>query len=99
MEYGNYIGETLAMADELHFAHVTLGVMLGKAVKLAEGHLDTHSRRATMNKRFISEMLAEAGCSISQDYTLARLCARRPAPLFAALPTVSAASRADYSSD
>ena len=72
VEYGNYIGETLAMADELHFAHVTLGVMLGKAVKLAEGHLDTHSRRATMNKRFISEMLAEAGCSISQDYTLAR---------------------------
>ena len=72
VEYGNYIGETLAMADELHFTHVTLGVMLGKAVKLAEGHLDTHSRRATMNKRFISEMLAEAGCSISQDYTLAR---------------------------
>ena len=72
VEYGNYIGETLAMADELHFAHVTLGVMLGKAVKLAEGHLDTHSRRATMNKRFISEMLGEAGCSISQDYTLAR---------------------------
>ena len=72
VEYGNYIGETLAMADELHFAHVTLGVMLGKAVKLAEGHLDTHSRRATMNKRFISEMLAEAGCSVSQDYTLAR---------------------------
>ncbi len=72
VEYGNYIGETLAMADELAFAHITLGVMLGKAVKLAEGHLDTHSRRATMNKQFISRMLDEAGCDISQDYTLAR---------------------------
>ena len=44
VEYGNYIGETLKIADELAIPHVTLGVMLGKAVKLAEGQLDTHSR-------------------------------------------------------
>jgi cobalt-precorrin-5B (C1)-methyltransferase len=36
--------------------------MLGKAVKLAEGHLDTHSKKQTMNKAFIAEMLKEAGC-------------------------------------
>lgn len=73
VEYGNYIGQTLGIADELGFAHVTLGVMLGKAVKLAAGHLDTHSRRATMDKAFIAAMLAEAGCPTDLgDVTLAR---------------------------
>ena len=73
VEYGNYIGETLKMAHELCFRNVTLGVMLGKAVKLAAGHLDTHSRKATMDKAFISEMLHEAGCQADlEKITLAR---------------------------
>ena len=73
VEYGNYIGETLKMADELGFRQVTLGVMLGKAVKLAAGHLDTHSRRAVMDKDFIAQMLVEAGISIDiSNITLAR---------------------------
>jgi cobalt-precorrin-5B (C1)-methyltransferase len=65
VEYGNYIGEALKMACELGFEHVTLGVMLGKAVKLAAGHLDTHSRRSTMDKGFIQQMLNEAHCELS----------------------------------
>ena len=73
VEYGNYIGETLKMAHELDIRKVTLGVMLGKAVKLAAGHLDTHSRKATMDKAFISEMLHEAGCQADlEKITLAR---------------------------
>ena len=73
VEYGNYIGETLKIAHELDIKAVTLGVMLGKAVKLAAGHLDTHSRKATMDKDFIRLMLAEAGCDIDiSDITLAR---------------------------
>ena len=73
VQYGNYIGETLKIAHELGFKHVTLGVMLGKAVKLAEGQLDTHSRRGTMNKTFIREMLAKAGCDFDiSQITLAR---------------------------
>lgn len=63
VEYGNYIGEALRLADEMKFQEITIGIMLGKAVKLAEGHLDTHSREATMNKDFIKEMMREAGCS------------------------------------
>ncbi|MBR1484773.1 MAG: cobalt-precorrin-5B (C(1))-methyltransferase, partial [Prevotella sp.] len=62
VEYGNYIGATLQMAAELHVEAVTLGVMLGKAVKLAEGQLDTHSRKSVMNKTFIAQMMQEAGC-------------------------------------
>ena len=73
VEYGNYIGETLKIANELSIKNVTLGVMLGKAVKLAQGHLDTHSRKATMDKDFIKKMLQETGCDIDiNDITLAR---------------------------
>jgi cobalt-precorrin-5B (C1)-methyltransferase len=73
VEYGNFIGETLKIAHELGIANVTLGVMLGKAVKLAAGHLDTHSRKTTMDKAFISQMLCEAGSDIDiSNITLAR---------------------------
>ena len=73
VEYGNYIGETLRMADELALEKVTLGVMLGKAVKLAAGQLDTHSRKGTMDKVFISQMLTEAGITTDiTNLTLAR---------------------------
>ncbi len=73
VEYGNYIGETLKMAGEMQFPHVTLGIMLGKAVKLAAGHLDTHSRKATFDRDFILLMLEEAHCTADiSDITLAR---------------------------
>ncbi len=73
VEYGNYIGETLKIASELDIKNVTLGVMLGKAVKLAAGNLDTHSRHVTMDKAFITQMLHEAGINLDlSDLTLAR---------------------------
>ena len=73
VEYGNYIGETLKIAHELNIKNITLGVMLGKAVKLAAGNLDTHSRKTTMDKAFIQQMLQEADVSIDiSDMTLAR---------------------------
>jgi len=73
VEYGNYIGETLKIAHELSISKVTLGVMLGKAVKLAKGHLDTHSRKATMDKAFISQLLKESDCDLDiSGITLAR---------------------------
>ncbi len=73
VEYGNYIGETLKIANELGIRKITLGVMLGKAVKLAAGHLDTHSRKSVMDKAFIKQILDEADCDIDiSDITLAR---------------------------
>ena len=73
VEYGNYIGETLKIAHELSIPKITLGVMLGKAVKLAQGHLDTHSRKATMDKTFISQLLKESDCNLDiSGITLAR---------------------------
>ncbi|MCE2615558.1 MAG: cobalt-precorrin-5B (C(1))-methyltransferase CbiD [Phocaeicola sp.] len=65
VEYGNFIGETIKLAQEMHIPNVTLGIMMGKAVKLAEGNLDTHSKKVTMNKEFIKQMAREAGCDES----------------------------------
>jgi len=65
VQYGNFIGETLQVAAELNIPKVTLGVMIGKAVKLAEGHLDTHSHKVVMNKEFIRQLMTEAHCSDS----------------------------------
>ena len=62
VHYGNFIGETIKIAAELELPRVTLGVMMGKAVKLAEGNLNTHSKKVTMNKDFIREMARKAGC-------------------------------------
>ena len=76
VEYGNYIGETLKIITELSKnspIKTTLGVMLGKAVKLAAGHLDTHSRKTTMDLDFIQQMLQESGITIDiSTITLAR---------------------------
>lgn len=63
IHYGNFIGETLKIAAELEVPSVTMGIMLGKAVKLAEGNLDTHSKKVVMNKAFLKQLAREAGCS------------------------------------
>ena len=54
-----------------------MGIMIGKAVKLAEGSLDTHSKKVIMNKEFISTLAKEARCSETtidaiQQITMAR---------------------------
>lgn len=63
VHYGNFIGETLRIAASLGFPHVVLGIMIGKAVKLAEGSLDTHSKKVVMNKEFLKKLAVECGCS------------------------------------
>lgn len=76
IHYGNFIGAALEKAHALGFHRVVLGIMLGKAVKLAEGHLDTHSHKVLMNKTFLAEVAAEAGvedgATILNGITLAR---------------------------
>jgi len=57
IHYGNFVGETLKEAARLGIQKVTVGIMIGKAVKLAEGHLDTHSHKVAMNKAFLKEVV------------------------------------------
>lgn len=63
VQYGNYIGDTIRMANQIGVKKITLGVMLGKAVKLAEGKLDTHSRKSVMNRDFLFAQATDCGCS------------------------------------
>ena len=60
VHYGNYIGEAIRFADELGVKQLTLGLMIGKAVKLAEGHLNTHSHEVTMNREFLARLALQA---------------------------------------
>lgn len=65
VHYGNFIGEALRLAYEKGIREVRLGLMIGKAVKLAEGHLDTHSHKVAMNKDFLCSIAKNAGCASS----------------------------------
>lgn len=76
VHYGNYIGDTLQAAHQLRLPAITLGVMIGKAVKLAEGHLDTHSREVTMNTDFICR-LASGLCTPEKLQAISRLTLAR----------------------
>lgn len=71
IHYGNFIGESLKAAHRLGFRKVTLAIMIGKAVKLAEGHLDTHSHKVVMNKDFLKKIAREDASKID-SITLAR---------------------------
>lgn len=59
IHYGNFIGDSLKLAEALGIQQVSLGIMIGKAVKLAEGYLDTHSKKVVMNKAFIAQLLCD----------------------------------------
>lgn len=61
IHYGNFIGAALEKAHALGFQRAVLGIMIGKAVKLAEGHLDTHSHKVTMNPAFLIDVATQAG--------------------------------------
>ena len=73
---GNLIGEALARAYTYGFQRVVLAIGIGKAVKLAEGHLDTHSHKVVMNKAFVAgiarETAGDEAAAACQQMVLAR---------------------------
>lgn len=71
IHYGNLVGEALSFAKELGFERVVLGIMIGKAVKLAEGNMDTHSHKVQMNKEFLKS-IAGADAGKIDDINMAR---------------------------
>lgn len=81
IHYGNLIGETLAAAHRVGMERVVLGIMIGKAVKLAEGHLNTHSHKVTMNLDFLREIAGPEAYKID-GITLARELWTRMSPAF-----------------
>lgn len=63
VHYGNFIGETIKIAADLGIPNVTMGIMVGKAVKLAAGSLDTHSKNTVMDKGFLQTLAKQSGCT------------------------------------
>jgi cobalt-precorrin-5B (C1)-methyltransferase len=61
IHYGNWIGETLDMLATSGCGLVHMGIMLGKAVKLAQGQMDTHSGKSTLNREFLYGLARECG--------------------------------------
>jgi cobalt-precorrin-5B (C1)-methyltransferase len=77
VQYGNWIGEALAHLRRKPLPAATLGLMLGKAVKLAAGRLDTHSREGLWDRAFVAGLARECGyagplVARIADLTLAR---------------------------
>ncbi len=62
IHYGNLIGDTVSLAARSGIKKIISGVMIGKAVKLAAGALDTHSKKVIMDKDFLMRTAREAGC-------------------------------------
>lgn len=80
IHYGNAIGETMKIAEECGVKHLIIGLMLGKAVKLSEGNMDTHSHKVTINREFLMSLAEECGCSIDSKEIMANLSFARELP-------------------
>ncbi|MEM6720892.1 MAG: cobalt-precorrin-5B (C(1))-methyltransferase [Bacteroidota bacterium] len=62
IHYGNWIQETFEkIAESPQIKTVNMGIMLGKAAKLAAGNLNTHSGKTTWDKQFMAQIALEAG--------------------------------------
>jgi cobalt-precorrin-5B (C1)-methyltransferase len=59
MQYGNFIGEMLKITKGSGVEKVSMGIMTGKAVKLAAGNLDTHSKKVVLDHDFLMNLAQE----------------------------------------
>lgn len=83
IQYGNWIGDTLEKIKSVPLKKVTIGIMIGKAAKLAQGELDTHSGKSTWDKEFIHQMAKNCGYSDEQCLPILDLnMARRLTEIF-----------------
>ena len=71
IHFGNLVGATLTMGVEEGFRQISIALMFGKAIKLAEGHLDTHSKKVNFNPDFAIDIAKECGypASIYQQFS------------------------------
>ncbi|WP_461629520.1 cobalt-precorrin-5B (C(1))-methyltransferase CbiD [Labilibaculum euxinus] len=65
LQYGNFIGEMLQTINASGAEKVSMGIMTGKAVKLATGHLDTHSSKVVLDHDFLMGLARD--CSYSEE--------------------------------
>lgn len=83
IQYGNWIGETLEKIKSSPLREVKMGIMLGKASKLAQGELDTHSGKGSWDKEFIYALAIKSGYPEEQCKPILELnMARRLTEIF-----------------
>lgn len=63
VHFGNLVGEAIKLAVEEGIEKINLGIMFGKAIKLAEGNLNTHSRKVVFNSGLALNIAQQAGHS------------------------------------
>lgn len=63
LQYGNFIGEMLKTIKGSGVEKVSMGIMTGKAVKLAAGNLDTHSKKVVLDLEFLQDLARDCECS------------------------------------
>ncbi len=61
VQYGNWVGKLLAAARKYKVQDLTLATMMGKAVKLAAGDMDTHSGKSEWDREVIVKTAEKAG--------------------------------------
>ncbi|PWD98407.1 cobalt-precorrin-5B (C(1))-methyltransferase [Marinilabilia rubra] len=70
IHFGNLVGETLQAVADADINEICLAVMFGKAVKLAEGKLNTHSKKARFNPTFLARIVRGCGYGESVSQTI-----------------------------
>ncbi|MRT94624.1 cobalt-precorrin-5B (C(1))-methyltransferase CbiD [Ancylomarina sp. 16SWW S1-10-2] len=61
IHFGNLVGETIKLSVEEGIEKINLAIMFGKSVKLAEGHMDTHSKNVVFNSEFVAGLAKDCG--------------------------------------
>jgi cobalt-precorrin-5B (C1)-methyltransferase len=65
IHFGNLVGDSLKLTEASGIRKVTLVIMFGKGVKLAAGHLNTHSKEVTFDASFLARIARD--CCYGND--------------------------------
>lgn len=63
LDMGDFVGAVLTYLKKVPVPRLTIGGGIGKLAKLADGHLDLHSARSSVDLEFIAQLAAANGAS------------------------------------
>lgn len=84
IHYGNLIGPTIQLAARKGIEQIYIGCMIGKAIKLANGAMDTHSKNSVLDREFILRLAQRAQCSPATISRISQITTARE--LWGAIP-------------
>ncbi|WP_421920765.1 cobalt-precorrin-5B (C(1))-methyltransferase CbiD [Marinifilum sp.] len=63
IHFGNLVGDTIQLGVDEGMERINLAIMFGKSAKLAEGHLNTHSKNVVFNADSVADLAKQSGYS------------------------------------